>query len=435
MLKGFNAGWIAALALLVLPARAGAVLTIEITQGVEGALPIAVVPFGIEGGATPPEDVSAIVSADLRRSGRFSPLPPDRQPAQPTEAAQMDFGPWRGAGIEDLVIGKVRPDPAGGYQVEFRLFDVFQGGQLVGRSYVASARRLRALAHQISDVIYEKLTGERGAFSTRIAYVIVTKGAGGQSRYELQVADADGYNPQSILISQEPVLSPAWSPDGRRLAYVSFENRYAHVFIQDVASGRRDRVAAYPGLNSAPAWSPDGRALALSLSKDGNPEIYILDLAARHLRRVTENLAIDTEPAWSPDGKSLVFTSDRGGNPQIYRVPVAGGAAERLTFQGDYNARASFSPDGQRLALLHGDRGSYRIAVLDLRDKSLHELTEDQLDESPSFAPNGSMIIYATQAGDRGVLAEVSVDGRMRQRLVAGDGDVREPAWGPFGAD
>jgi TolB protein len=418
--------------LTLVPFRADAVLTIEITQGVEGALPIAVTPFAAEGVPATAQDVSAVVSADLQRSGRFSLLPAERQPPRPTDPSAIDFGPWRAAGIEDLVTGKVAPDPSGGYQVEFRLFDVFQGGQLVGRSYVVPEHRLRALAHQISDVVYEKLTGERGAFSTRIAYVIVTRGAGNRSRYELQVADADGYNPQTVLIAQEPVLSPAWSPDGRKLAYVSFENRQAHVFMQDLATGRRERVAAYPGLNSAPAWSPDGRSLALSLSKDGNPEIYILDLASRQLRRITNNLAIDTEPAFSPDGRWLIFTSDRGGNPQIYRVPVGGGSPERLTFQGDYNARASFSPDGKRLVLLHGDGGSYRIAILELRDKSLRELTDDRLDESPSLAPNGSMVIFATLAGDRGVLAAVSVDGRVRQRLVSGEGDVREPAWGPF---
>jgi TolB protein len=427
-----NAGWMVALALAAVPGPASAVLTIEITQGVEGALPIAISPFRVEGGSAPPEDVSGVVSADLKRSGRFSLLAPDRQPSVSTDAANIDLAPWRQTGVEDLVMGRVAADPSGGYQVDFRLLDVFQGGQLVGRSYVVPGSRLRALAHQISDAIYEKLTGERGAFSTRIAYVIVTRRGPDSSRYELQVADADGYNPQTVLISQEPVLSPAWSPDGRKLAYVSFENRQAHVFIQDLASGRRERIAAYPGLNSAPAWSPDGRSLALSLSKDGNPEIYIMDLATRQLRRVTESLSIDTEPAFSPDGRSLVFTSDRGGNPQIYRVSVNGGPAERLTFKGDYNARASFSPDGQRLVLLHGDGGSYRIAILELRDKSLRELTNDRLDESPSFAPNGSMVIFATQAGDRGVLAAVSVDGRVRQRLVSGDGDVREPAWGPF---
>ena len=410
--------------LLFAPLQAGAVLTIEITEGLEAALPIAVAPFAAEGGVSPPEDVAEIVAADLQHSGHFAPLARDRLPAADTRGAQVDMAPWRGRGVENLVTGRVSAG-AGDYDVEFRLFDVVQGTQLVARSYSVPPSRLRAVAHQISDVIYETLTGERGAFSTRIAYVTVTRETDRVSRYELQVADADGYNPQTILISREPLLSPAWSPDGRRLAYVSLENRHAEVFIQEVATGARRKLAAYPGLNSAPAWSPDGRSMALTLSKDGNPEIYVLNLASGALRRITDNLAIDTEAAWSPDGRSLVFTSDRGGSPQLYRVSVNGGVPERILFEGDYNARASYSPDGRRLALIHGERGRYRIAVLDLDTRSVRTLTETSLDETPSFAPNGSMVLYASRAA-------VSVDGRVKQRIALAEGDVREPAWSPF---
>lgn len=417
--------------LLFAPLQAWAVLTIEITQGLEAALPIAVAPFAVEGGVRPTEDLADIIAADLQRSGHFAPLPRDRLPAADTRGAQVDMAPWRGRGVENLVTGRVSSG-AGDYDVEFRLFDVVQGTQLVARSYSVPPGRLRAVAHQISDVIYETLTGERGAFSTRIAYVTVTREADRVSRYELQVADADGYNPQTILISREPLLSPAWSPDGRRLAYVSLENRHAEVFVQEVVTGARRKLAAYPGLNSAPAWSPDGRSVALTLSKDGNPEIYVLDVASGALRRITDNLAIDTEAAWSPDGRSLVFTSDRGGTPQLYRVSVNGGAPERIVFEGDYNARASYSPDGRRLALIHGEGGRYRIAVLDLDTRSLRTVTQTSLDETPSFAPNGSMILYASKEAGRGMLEAVSVDGRVKQRLALAEGDVREPAWSPF---
>ncbi len=414
------------------PLLAQAALTIEITQGMEGALPIAVVPFDERNNAyQPPQNVARIIADDLRRSGRFAPVPEENLVARPVEAAQIRFRDWRTLGVENLVIGRVETVGAGRFRIQFQLFDVFRGRQLAGFSVPTTARRMRYDAHRISDIIYEKLTGQRGAFATRIAYVTVKK-KGKLREHRLQVADADGYNPQTILTSSEPLMSPVWSPDGRRLAYVSFEKRRASVFVQDVASGQRQRLIAYAGINGAPAWSPDGRRLAVTLSRDGNPEIYVYTLADKKLRRITRNTAIDTEPAWSPDGRSLVFTSDRGGSPQLYRIPVQGGRAERLTFEGAYNASADFSPDGKRLALVHGAGGKYRIAVLELDSGLFRVVTDGRLDESPSFAPNGSMIIYATASGHRGVLAAVSSDGRFRQRLSLQTGDVREPVWSPF---
>ncbi len=411
--------------------QAGAALTIEITGGEEGALPIAVVPFGLKEGATPGEDLAAIVAADLRRSGRFKPMPAADMLARPSSGAEVEFRDWKALGMENLVVGSIRPNGPGGYLVRFQLFDVFRGEQLAGYSIPATDRTLRTTAHQIADIVYEKLTGERGAFATRIAYITAT-GSGKNQRISLKVADADGHNPQTIVSSREPLMSPAWSPDGRKLAYVSFEHGKPAVYIQEVFTGKRRKVAAYKGINGAPAWSPDGRRLALTLSKDGNPEIYVLDLNRKRLTRLTNHYAIDTEPAWSPDGRTIVFTSDRGGKPQIYRVPSSGGRVKRVTFEGDYNARASYSPDGKSLALVTRVGRSYRIGVLDLKSGSLLVLSNGKLDESPSFAPNGSMIIYATKARGKGELAAVSVDGRVRQRLALQEGDVREPVWSPF---
>lgn len=415
------------LAWLLAPGAARAVLTIEITQGIEGALPIAIVPFGWQGGGAPPVDIARIISSDLRRSGRFSPLPSDALPERPVETSEVNFPAWRGKGADNLVIGRVRPGGGGDYVVQFQLLDVLQGSLMAGQSYQVGAHSMRHLAHQIADIIYQKLTGERGAFATRIAYVTLARGAG-QTIYTLNVADADGYNPQPVLRSVEPVLSPAWSLDGRELAYVSMEKRRVQIYIQNVSTGERHLISSTPGLNSAPAWSPDGRYLAMTLSKDGNPEIYTLNLASGTLHRITDNPAIDTEPAWSPDGRSIIFTSNRGGGPQLYRVSAGGGGAQRLTFEGDYNSRASISPDGRTIAMVHRDGGGYRIAALDLQSNALRELSAGPLDESPSFAPNGTMIIYATRGG----LAAVSVDGRVRQRLSATEGAVREPAWSPF---
>jgi TolB protein len=418
------------LALLV-PAQAHAVLTIRITQGAEGAQPIAIVPFGA-GTATPPLDVAAVVAEDLARTGRFAPVPVADLPGRPQDGTQIDFRDWRRLGSENLVVGRVGLESAGQYGVQFQLFDVFKGQQLAGYAFSAREATLRRVAHKIADIIYERLTGERGAFATRVAYVTESRGPGGARRYALEVADSDGHGPHTVLDSGQPILSPAWSPDGRSLAYVSFEEGRSVVYTQDLATGRRTKVADFEGINSAPAWSPDGQRLALTLSREGNPDIYIMDLPSRELRRLTDNPSIDTEASWAPDGQSLVFTSDRGGRPQIYRVASTGGPARRVTFEGDYNARARYSPDGKRLALVHGNRGRYRIAVLDLDTGALRVLTETRLDESPSFAPNGAMVIYASSEGGGGALDVVSVDGRVRQRLTAASGAVREPAWSPF---
>jgi TolB protein len=421
--------WVLTATLLVAAAPdAAAVLTIRITQGAEGAQPIAIVPFAAE--APLPVEVAEIVASDLARTGRFAPIPERDLPARPAEGSQVDFRDWRKLGTENLVVGRVRPE-AGAYNVQFQLFDVFKGQQLAGYAIPARNDTLRRVGHKIADLIYEKLTGERGAFATRVAYVTESRGASGNRRYALEVADSDGFNPNTVLDSAQPILSPAWSPDGRRLAYVSFEDGRSAVYVQELASGRRERVAAFEGINSAPAWSPDGTRLALTLSRDGNPDLYVLDLASRNLLRLTDNPAIDTEPNWAPDGASILFTSDRGGKPQIYRVASSGGTAKRVTFEGDYNARAVHSPDGKRVAMIHGSRGSYRIGLLELDTGALRVLTETRLDESPSFAPNGAMVIYAS-GGRGGTLEAVSVDGRVRQRLSVSSGAVREPAWSPF---
>ncbi len=412
--------------------QVAAALTIEITEGEEGALPIAVVPFAYQGqGARPDQDLAAIVRSDLRRSGRFDPMPVRDMLARPSSGSQVEFRDWKALGMENLVIGSIKSNGSGGYLVRFQLFDVFKGEQLAGYSIPTTVRNLRRTAHQIADIVYQQLTGQRGAFATRIAYITAT-GRGKQQRVALKVADADGYDPQTIVSSKEPLMSPAWSPDGRRLAYVSFEHGKPAVYVQEVFTGKRQKVAAYKGINGAPAWSPDGRELALTLSRDGNPEIYVLNLNRRTLRRLTNHYAIDTEPAWAPDGRSIVFTSDRGGKPQIYRIPSGGGKARRITFEGSYNARASFSPDGKLLTMVTREGRAYRIGVLDLKIGALQVLSNGKLDESPSFAPNGSMIIYATKNHGKGELAAISVDGRVHQRLALQEGDVREPVWSPY---
>lgn len=425
----------AILALVVFAGPAHAVITIQITKGDARALPIAVVPFGAPEGTAPlPVDIAAVISADLASSGRFNPMEPANMPSRPTEFSEVNFKDWRLVEMDNLVVGRVTPGAAGDYVVEFRLVDVYKGAQSVGYRIPSTAADLRFTAHQIADIIYEQLTNQKGAFATRIAYVTVENDGQGGKVYALQLADADGYNPQTLLRSPQPLLSPAWAPDGRRIAYVSFEGRNSAIYVQEVATGNRQEVAAGPGLNSAPAWSPDGTRLAMTLSKDGNPEIYIMNLSTRALTRLTNNPAIDTEASWSPDGSRIAFTSDRGGGPQIYEVGVGGGEAKRVTFgKGEYNARPRYSPDGRKIALVTRSNGAYRIGVLDLDTDTLTVLTDSRLDESPTFAPNGQMVMYSTVGRSGTELAAVSVDGRIRQRLALQEGEVREPAWGPLG--
>ena len=412
---------------------AHAVIKIRITKSTEAKVPIAIVPFGWQHGGQPlPVDVAAIVADDLARSGLFEPVPFESLPSKPARHDEIDFKDWRLLGTGSLVIGNVTPALDGGYVVEFQLYDVLRSKQVAGFQLTAGEQAMRRVAHRIADRIYKQLTGVRGAFDTRVAYVTEVAGADGKARYALAVADVDGHNEHVILDSAQPVMSPSWSPDGKKLAYVSFESDQPRIFIQEIATGDREGITSFPGINGAPAFSPDGRHLAMTLSKDGNPEIYVMDLQAGRFRRITRNAAIDTEPSWSPDGRSLAFTSDRGGKPQIYRVVVEGGRPERLTFEGSYNARPVYSPDGAKLALVHRDDGRYRIGLLDLENGALQVLTDSELDESPSFAPNGRMILYATSDGAGSVLAAVSQDGRMHQQLAVQTGGVREPAWSPF---
>lgn len=421
-----------ALLMILMPWPAQAVLTIEITGGSEGALPIAIVPFGVEGYA-PPEAISDIISNDLARSGRFAPLEKRDLISQPHEGDQINYQDWRLLRSEGLLIGKVSSQDGENYQVQFQLFDVYKAEQLVGKRYNIPASGLRRLAHQIADIVYETLTGEKGIFSTRLAFVTEMRNGDGSKRYALQVSDADGANPRTVLQSTQPIMSPNWAPDGEQLTYVSFENGKAEVYVQQLSTGQRQSVAAFRGLNSAPAWSPDGKRLALTLSKNGNPEIYILELASGKLSRVTHNSqAIDTEPVWMPNGREILFTSDRGGRPQIYRVDADGGRAERVTFEGGYNASPDISPDGKTMAMVHAVNGKFRIAIQDLQTGAVQVLTDTVADESPSFAPNGRMILYATEQNGKGVLAAVSVDGRIKQRLGESGSAVREPAWSPF---
>jgi TolB protein len=412
---------------------AHAVLDIKITKGLDSAFPIAIVPFRWSGASPVPAiDVAAVVAEDLGRSGRFAPMPFADIVSRPSDYSEINFKDWRLFGMDHLVVGKLNEGPAGSYEIEFRLIDVLRQKQIAGYKIPANTRTLRLTVHQISDIIYEKLTEERGAFATRVAYVTVVRDPNGKRIYRILLSDADGFNAKTLLESREPLLSPAWSPDGKRIAYVSFEDKNSAIWVQEVRSGKRERVAHGPGINSAPAWSPDGNRLAMTLSRDGNPEIYILHLGTRQLQRLTNHYSIDTEPAWSPDGRKLLFTSDRGGGPQIYEMTLGGGA-KRLTYnKGSYNARGRYSPKGDQIAMVHRVNGGFQIAVLDLATDDFQILTNARLDESPSFAPNGSMIIYTTMGARGTELAATSVDGRVKQRLTQQGGEVREPAWGPF---
>jgi TolB protein len=411
---------------------AQAQLEIEIISGNPSALPIAIVPFDWQDSSQPPATrVDEIISGDLYRSGLFDPMDVAEMVERPTNAEAIRFGTWRLLKVDYIVVGSVRtPTDGQGHELIYQLFDVHTQEMLLSRITTVGPGDLRFGAHRVADSIYEALTGVPGAFSTRIAYITAT-GLGNDQRYELVVADADGFAPQSIVGSPEPLLSPAWSPDGRNLAYVSFEQGNSAIYMQNVSTGSRELISGGKGINGAPSFSPDGKKMALTLSKSGNPEIYVRDMATGRLQQLTQHWSIDTEPVWAPDGRYIYFTSDRGGRPQIYRVSPTGGTPARVTLDGDYNARASISPDGRRIAVAQGRGNEYRIAIWDMETERFTILTPGKLDESPSFAPNGSMILYATREGSRGVLSAVSADGNVRQRLILSEGDVREPAWSP----
>ena len=421
---------------LSLNSLAHAVLTIEITQGSESAQPIAIIPFEWKGKGAPPVRLKNIIAADLQRSGQFSPLPNKDLISHPHNGADVNYQTWRALNVGYLVVGKIQTIADGGFKVEFQLLDVFKGRQLAGYSIHSLKSGLRRTAHHISDIIYKTITGEEGAFNTHISYITVTRNKNNKKRYQLAIADADGYNEKIIYNSPQPLMSPSWSPDGTRLVYVSFLSGRPEIFIQNIFTAKKERLTSFQGLNSAPRWSPDGKYLALTLSKDGNPEIYIMNLNSRKLTRITRSYAIDTEAEWLPDSDGLVFTSDRGGSPQLYEVklnryrPI--NRPRRLTFEGNYNSRPSVSSDGRYIAMVHRTQGKFRIAVLERATQHFSVLTKGKLDESPSFAPNGRMIIYATEKNHSGILSAVSVDGRAKQRLSFKKGDVREPVWSPY---
>lgn len=415
---------------LVATSPSHALLEIEITQGVESAFPIAITP--VTGDAPIAATlIESVVYADLHRSGFFSIVDKQFYP-QKGKIDQVDYDHWRNNGIEALLNMSVTATGTDQYRVEFELYDLVRKKRALGHAINTKKNLMRKVAHKISDVVFESLTGVKGAFSTRIAYVSELTKKQSNKKYILQIADADGFNPRTVYASPKQLMSPAWSPDGRRLAYVSFENERSEIFVQDLSSGTRSKVSSQPGINSAPAWSPDGNHLALTLSSGGNPDIYIMEIDSRKLRKLTNHHGIDTEPAWSPDGRFILFTSNRSGAPQIYRIPFGGGSPKRLTFEGNYNAAPTISADGKYVSMVHNSGQGYRIGILDIERNAFRLLTDGSLDEGPSFAPNGSMIIYSTHHNNSTVLSAVSADGRVRQRLRLQDGKVREPAWSPF---
>ena len=404
-------------------APAMAQFRVEVTGVGLTQLPIAIAPF--RGDAQAPQKIAAIVQADLERSGQFRSI--DASGAALDESSRPDVAMWRQKSADSLATGSITRMADGRYDVRFRLWDVVRGQDLGGQSFVVTQGDLRLVAHRIADFIYEKLTGERGVFSTRITYVTKTG-----SRYSLWVADADGENAQSALSSPEPIISPAWSPSGGQIAYVSFESRKPVVYVHDVATGRRRLIANFRGSNSAPAWAPDGRTLAVTLSRDGGSQLYTIDANGGEPRRLMQSSGIDTEPVFSSDGRTIYFVSDRGGAPQIYRVPVGGGSAERVTFSGNYNISPSISPDGKWLAFISRVGGAFKLHVMDLASGAVNAITDTTADENQSFAPNSRLLVYATQQQGREALMTTTLDGKIKARLAGQAGDIREPDWGSF---
>jgi TolB protein len=424
-LRGLSLIVFGAIALLQPPAHAE--LTIEITGAGANRIPLAIADFGGEPGFS--RALTSVVRGDLERSGMFKLI--DTSGVAMTESTSPAYADWKNRGADALTAGSIGTSSDGRQAARFRLYDVNKQSTLDGAEIPTtptSSQSLRMAGHHIADVIYEKLIGEPGIFSTRIAYVVKS----GANRYELHIADADGQNAQAALKSKEPIISPVWSPDGRRLAYVSFENKKPVIYVHSLSSGQRIVVANFKGSNSAPAWSPDGRKLAVVLSKEGGSQIFTVNADGSGVQRLTTASGINTEPFFSPDGQSIYFTSDRGGSPQIYRSSVTGGDAQRVTFEGSYNVSPRISPDGKSMAFISRRESGFRLAVMDLASRQVQILTDSHKDESPTFAPNSRMILIATDVGGRGVLSAVSIDGRIKQRLSISAGDVREPAWGPF---
>jgi TolB protein len=433
---------IASLALfLLLCTRSFAVLNIQLTQGVDKPLPIAVVPFAWDSSSTSaPEEIAAIIEKDLHNSGEFSALVSRRMQQFPHQVGEIDYQHWRDQGVHNMIIGKLQLLSSNQYKIEFALIDLFPDQKnlkgdpiLLSKVFVVRGQDLRRLSHHISDLIYQKLTGQSGVFSTRLAYVLVKQQAQAPTQYMLEVSDIDGANAKPILQSPEPIMSPAWSPDGKKLAYVSFEGKRARIFISDIMTGERELISEYPGINGAPAWSPDAKWLAVALAQHGSPDIYLLKLSDKRITKLTNDFAINTEPSWSADGKSLVFTSDRGGTPQIYQLDLATRQVKRVTFQGNYNSSAKYSRDGHSMILLHrNQQHMFNIALFDWTTNTLQELTHTGYNESPSLAPNGKMVVYANQQEGTGVLGMISIDGRVQLHLPAREGRVQEPVWSPF---
>ncbi len=417
--------------ILLAGSPAWAELTIEVTRGMDQPTRIAVVPFAWRGAGPEPANIDQIVRDDLQRSGFFDAMPPQNMLSFPTPGPAINFRDWRITDTQYLLIGDYQLNPEG-FVVRIELHDVISERLVLSRTVTAGPTNARDVAHRISDIVYENITGIRGIFATRIVFVTDDRQGDRVTEYRLMMADYDGAREQVLLRSPQPIMSPAWHPNGTEIAYVSFETGRAAIFRQNIETGAREQLTNFEGINGAPAYSPDGRRLALVLSRDGNPEIYVMDLQTRQLQRITEHFAIDTEPNWTPDGRSLVFTSDRGGRPQIYRVDIDSRRVVRLTFRGDYNARPRLSLDGRFLVMVHQNSGVFHIAVQDLTDNTLLIVSETQMDESPTIAPNGAMVMYATRWQNRSILAVVSLDAGVRYRLPSQTGDVREPAWSPY---